>query len=120
MRCHPWTSRHGTHLYKQLNKAYLHLVFSEDELYAMGLKETKATVFLEPLETYRKMISDAGLKILNEDHINHPVELFFTHEEAILRRIKEKWANSKNQAFATGKEFPREMLEIQFVDFVLI
>ena len=120
MRCHPWTSRHGTHLYKQLNRAYLHLVFTEDELYAMGLKETKATILLDPLETYRKMISEAGLKVLNEDHIKHPVEIFFTHEEAVLRRIKEKWATSKNPSLAKGKTFPRDILEIQFADFVLI
>jgi len=28
VRCHPWTSRHGTHVYKQMNKAFLHLIFN--------------------------------------------------------------------------------------------
>jgi len=120
MRCHPWTSRHGTHLYKQLNKAYLHLVFSEDELYAMGLKETKTTKFLDPMPAYRDLIKDAGFTAVQEEVITHPVELFFTHKPAILRRIKEKWAKSENKALATGIEFPREIMEIQFADFVLV
>lgn len=119
LRCHPWTSRHGTHLYKQLNRAYLHLVFSTDELFGMGLKETTAKKILDPLPEYKKMIEEAGLKISEEDVVTHPVELFFTHEPAVLRRIKEQWKVSKNKALALGTEFPRNVLEIQFVDFIL-
>lgn len=120
MRCHPWTSRHGTHIYKQINKAYAHLIFDEDELYSLGIKETTTNKLLDPLTTYRKLISQAGLMIVNEEIITHPVELFFTHESSVLRRIKQRWVNSDNQLLATGKEFPRDILEIQFVDFLLI
>jgi 2-polyprenyl-3-methyl-5-hydroxy-6-metoxy-1,4-benzoquinol methylase len=120
MRCHPWTSRHGTHLYKQLNKAYLHLVFNEDELFGMGLKSTAATKLLDPMQSYHSLIKDAGFTIVNEETITHPVELFFTHKPAVLRRIKEKWAKSENKALAMGTEFPRDIMEIQFVDFVLV
>lgn len=120
VRCHPWTSRHGTHLYKQLNKAYLHLVFNEDELYGMGLKQTPAKKLLDPINDYRKMINDAGLKTLNEEVMSHPVELFFTHEPQALRRIKEHWKASKDRELATGDAFARDILEIQFVDFILM
>lgn len=120
LRCHPWTSRHGTHLYKELNRAYLHLVFNTDELFGMGLKETHTKKIIHPLRTYRKMIEEAGLSITEEETITHPVELFFTHEPAVLRRIKANWEASDNKALAAGKEFPREILEIQFVDFILI
>lgn len=121
MRCHPWTSRHGTHLYKQLNKAYLHLVFSEEELHdTMGLIETPAIKYLDPIAAYRSLIKDAGFSIVNEETITHPVELFFTHRPQILGRIKQRWAKSPNKAFAEGTEFPREILEIQFVDYILV
>lgn len=120
LRCHPWTSRHGTHLYKQLNKAYLHLVFTSDELYSMGLKETPARKILDPIPEYKKLIEEAGLSITKENIISQPIEIFFTHEPSILKRIKEQWKKSNNEGFAAGTEFPREILEIQFVDFILV
>jgi hypothetical protein len=119
LRCHPWTSRHGTHLYKQLNRAYLHLVFDTDELFSMGLKETRTRNFLDPMTEYRKIIEEARLTISEEELVTHPVELFFTHEPAVLRRIKEQWKVSENKALAAGTQFPRDVLEIQFVDFIL-
>ncbi len=30
LRCHPFSSRHGGHCYRKLNKAFVHLVFSEE------------------------------------------------------------------------------------------
>jgi len=120
LRCHPWSSRHGTHLYKTLNRAYLHLVFTPDELYAMGLKEMPTQPTLDPISLYKKMIKEAGFSIIKEDTVSQPVELFFTHNPNILRRIKSKWKTSTNPEFATGTKFPREIMEIQFADFVLI
>ena len=120
IRCHPWVSRHGTHLYKQLNKAYLHLVFTPDELYAMGLKETTTQTALDPISLYRTLIKEAGLTILKEDTITQPVEMFFTHNPEILRRIKDKWKTSTDPALSSGEEFPRKILELQFVDLTLI
>jgi 2-polyprenyl-3-methyl-5-hydroxy-6-metoxy-1,4-benzoquinol methylase len=120
MRCHPWTSRHGTHLYKQLNKAYLHLVFTTDELYEMGLEETATQPALDPLTLYRSLIKEAGFTILKEETVTHPIELFFTHQDEVLRRIKDKWKTSTNPNLANGSEFPKEILEIQFVDYTLV
>jgi 2-polyprenyl-3-methyl-5-hydroxy-6-metoxy-1,4-benzoquinol methylase len=120
LRVHPWTSRHGTHLYKQLNKAYLHLVFTKEELYSMGLEEMETIELIDPIKTYRKMIKDVGFTIIKEDAITQPVDLFFTHTKEVLRRIKSKWANSDNENFASGELFPRDILEIQFIDFILI
>src|SRR5207249_2471927 len=36
LRAHPWCSRHGTHLYYKLNKAFAHLVFTDEELKSLG------------------------------------------------------------------------------------
>lgn len=111
MRCHPWASRHGTHVYKQLNKAFLHLVFNEQEMATLGLTEMKTNKLLNPQNTYRRLIKEAGLSILQENITTQPVEMFFSHHPAILRRIREKWRNVK---------FPRETMEIQFVEYVLV
>jgi 2-polyprenyl-3-methyl-5-hydroxy-6-metoxy-1,4-benzoquinol methylase len=118
-RCHPWTSRHGSHLYRQLNRAYLHLVFNENELYSMGLNPQNTSQIIDPIKTYHKIIGDAGLNIVNEDVITQPVELFFTHEPSILRRIKSQWSISDDPGLASGKTFPRDILEVQFVDYIL-
>jgi 2-polyprenyl-3-methyl-5-hydroxy-6-metoxy-1,4-benzoquinol methylase len=121
IRFHPFTSRHGTHLYRQLNKAYLQLVFTTEELQVFGIKEEEYTAFTpDPIETYKKLIKDAGLSIIAENVITQPVEMFFTHKPQILRRIKEKMKKNKNAPLVDGSEFPREILEIQFVDYILI
>ena len=120
VRCHPWASRHGCHLHKDLNKAFLHLVFSEDELYGMGLKPLLTTPLLDPITSYRKMFAASGLSITDERITTREVELFFVHNTAINRRIREKWANSSNYEYANGSKFPREYMEIEFVDFTLI
>lgn len=116
LRCHPWTSRSGTHTYKELNKAFLHLVFTETELQnVMGIKETPALKFVDPLNAYRSLIKDSGFSIASENIIKQPVELFFTTKPSILRRIQECF--SKNNF---TEKFPREAMEIQFVDFILV
>jgi len=120
LRVHPWTSRHGTHLYKKLNRAYLHLVFSEEELLSMGLEGLPTLKVTEPISAYKKMIKEAGFSILREETTTQPVEMFFTHTPEILRRIKSRWKNSEIAEFASGAVFPREALEIQFIDFTLI
>jgi len=120
LRVHPWTSRHGTHLYKKLNKAYIHLVFSEEELLSMGLENMRTLKITEPMSAYKRMIKEAGFSILKEEVTTQPIEIFFTHTPEILRRIKSKWKNSEVPEYASGAMFPREALEIQFIDFTLI
>ena len=114
LRLHPWTSRHGTHLYRQLNKAYLHLVFTTEELYSMGFEGIPTLEFTNPLQEYKKIINDIGLTIVSENIIKQPIEIFFTHKKEILRRIKSRWKENIDNSF------PRDILEIQFIDFTLI
>ena len=120
MRCHPFTSRHGTHLYKELNKAYLHLVFTEEELQVLGLKGEFTMFSYDPLKTYREHIQAAGFTILKEEIVTHHIEMFFTHRPQVLRRIKERMKKNKDAPLIDGDPFPREILEIQFVDYVLV
>ena len=120
IRCHPWTSRHGCHTHTTLNKAFIHLVFTENELYEMGIKSLKTQAFLNPIKSYKKMFQSVGLTIMRENIIKHDVELFFAHNPRILRRIKEKWQKSDDQDLANGKKFPREIMEIEYVDFTLM
>ena len=120
VRCHPWCSRHGAHAHTSLNKAFVHLVFTEEELYSLGILTTPTQMLLDPIKAYKKLFQDAGLSIVRENVIRRDVEFFFIQNAPILRRIKEKWAKSENPAYASGEEFPRELLEIEAVDFTLM
>lgn len=108
VRFHPWASRTGTNLHKSLNKAYLHLVFNDKELASLGVISEKTTK-LDSIAVYKEWIKEAGLMINSESSIKQEVELFFTHNPAILRRIKSNFG-----------VFPRDLLEVQFVDYVLV
>lgn len=116
VRCHPWASRHGAHVHETLNRAYLHLVFSEQELATMGIKAKPVQKLLDPLTAYKKVFKDAGLSIVRENVHRHDMEFFFVQTPAIQRRIKEKWKIDENST----QPFPRPILEIESVDFTLM
>lgn len=110
VRFHPWASRTGANLHKSLNKAYLHLIFDDKELASLGVMSSEKTTKLDNIAIYKEWIKEAGLMIKKESFVKRDVELFFTENSAILRRIKSNFEGA----------FPRELLEIQFVDYVLV
>lgn len=110
VRFHPWASRTGANLHKSLNKAYLHLIFDDKELASLGVMSSEKTTKLDNIAVYKEWIKEAGLMIKKESFVKRDVELFFTENAAILRRIKSNFEGT----------FPRELLEIQFVDYVLV
>jgi 2-polyprenyl-3-methyl-5-hydroxy-6-metoxy-1,4-benzoquinol methylase len=111
MRLHPCTSRHATHLYHDLNKAFVHLVFTQLEMQNIapngGIENIGAT---RPLYTYDLQINESGLKKISQKEIREPIEPFFKNEPFIASRIM------KNANFT---EFPVFQTELQFVDVIL-
>jgi len=120
VRCHPWCSRNGAHAYKDLNKAFIHLVFNEEELLKMGIKTQPVQKLFDPIQSYKKLFADAGLSILRENINKRDVEFFFIQNPTIQKRIKEKWMKSTNPEFANGDSFPKSLLEIESIDFTLM
>jgi len=113
MRCHPFTSRHATHLYHDINKAYVHLVFTESELRQMvphsELEEPNSGV-IKPIATYNQFIEDAGLTVLNRRDVREAPEEFFKTPQ-IAERIKSR---------VGFNEFPSFQLSLQFIDYCLV
>lgn len=99
VRCHPWTSRHGTHLYHQINKAFIHLFLTPDEL--TSLKLTEKTACRADIKTYEKWFREAGLTVVSAEIIEHPIEPLFP--QLISRGIFESHKN----------------MNISFVDYIL-
>jgi 2-polyprenyl-3-methyl-5-hydroxy-6-metoxy-1,4-benzoquinol methylase len=112
MRCHPFTSKHATHLYHEINKAYLHLIFNEEELKQLvqnsAYCESNNGV-VDPLKTYNLYIEQANLKIINRRESIEDTNPFFKIPkiaERILRKTK-------------MPSFPEDQMSIQFVDYIL-
>lgn len=112
IKCHPFTSRHATHLYKDLNKAYMHLVFTEQELEKIfnGKKGIYNRRIVRPLMTYKDFFEKAGFKVIEERITpKSQVEAFFK-TPTIANRIM------KNIGFDS---FPEFQMSMDFIDFFL-
>lgn len=112
-RCHPWCSRHGAHLYNSLNKAFIHVVFSDEELANLGLT-SNLTVNIAPLNHYRNLFSINNLTIKSEKIEKTEIEKFFQENLLVRKRIMNRWNRD------AMKEFPTFQLEQSFVDYVLV
>jgi len=110
VRCHPWCSPHGTHLF-QLNKAYAHLVYPE-----LGGKFTQKII--HPIPTYRKWFSDAGFSIVTHKETCCDVPKFFESPE-IADKIKVHWKDSPDPKLRSGELFPTQSMCQVFRDYVL-
>lgn len=112
MRCHPYTSKHATHLYNVLNKAYVHLVFSNDELNSIAPQKDGSNNCLKittPIKTYGQYIENAGFNIVSRADIKEGPPNFF-RRRIVGNRIM------KNVGMKT---FPTFQMSLQFVDYVL-
>ena len=115
MRCHPYCSRHATHLYNELNKAYVHLIFTEEELRKiyqelnLEYKKENNIKVLFPLKNYSELIHSAGLRVENKSEITDRVENFFKIPK-IAERIM------KNNGYGA---FPEFQMGVSFVNYVI-
>lgn len=114
VRCHPWTSRHATHLFKQgINKAYLHLFLKYHEIESlisgkpMFTREEK-----RPFEAYHWWFKDFDIK--KERPVKEPVSEFFH-----VPSFKELLANEQGIHQSQIDDFLK-LMEIQFIDYVLV
>lgn len=119
VRFHPWCSRHGTHLYRQLNKAYIHMFFTEKQLAEMGYHGIPTVKIIQPLQTYASWLSKTGFKVIGQaDVVREPIEDFFMQPH-FANMIKAHWKNSPDTDLATGAKFPTIPTAVQFVNYVL-
>lgn len=113
LRTHPFTSRHALHNYHDLNKGYIQLAFSEEELKAL-LPDAKYIEWntgkvATPLASYKTFFDEANLEILNTRPVKDVVEPFFK-APALANRIMKA---------INFKQFPEFQMGMQFIDYVL-
>lgn len=119
IRCHPWCGRHGGNLYRQINKAYVHLVFSDDELMKLGYEVEKLNKVIMPLSTYNDIFTSAGFEVIEYTPITEPVENYFSNLPLISSRIKRNWRNCNDAKLSSGTEMPIFQMSMQFIDYRL-
>lgn len=120
VRCHPWCSRSGNHIYRELNKAFVHMFFTEEELREMGYNPLPLKKILHPLVTYEDWFQKSGFKkIVDEKPIRQEVEDFFSKEPLLCSIIKNQWKESFEERLSSGKVFPSFQMELNFVDYFL-
>ena len=109
VRCHPFTSRHGTHLYKKFNKAYAHLLLSDEDLKEYGGEETAK--IKSPVKTYRDLFGESGFEIQSTDTIKTPMEEIFKSGEM---------AKAFGSKVNPDAKWQGHVLPIDFIDYVLV
>jgi SAM-dependent methyltransferase len=113
VRCHPWTSRHASHLYKfGLNRAYAHLFLTYDELVELGATPMFTRAEKDPLTAYNWFFSPFSVE--KEHIIRKDVDPFFLAPTMTDLLFKEQEVKPKDQ-----KAF-LERLSLEFVDYVLV
>lgn len=110
LRCHPWMSRHGSHMYYSINKAYIHLFFTENELIELSYNvPTDIIKITSPITAYSNMFTRSGFKIDSQKNTRGIVEPFFKTPEISNRIIN----NTKSE------KFPELEMQLQFIDYTL-
>lgn len=114
VRCHPWCCRHGGHAYRSINKAFVHLVFDDEEMKKLGLNFETATKTTSPLKMYETVIRAAGLEPPEPEIERQEVEGFFHERDEVRRRILARFGISEWQ-----EERPAFQMSQCFVDYKL-
>lgn len=111
VRCHPICARHATHQYKKINRAFIQLVFTEDELKSMGLENDIKQKTFFPINDNNKWFGVAGLKVKHHDSVKSQVEDFFRTSKLVSARLTRPPYN---------KSFPEYQMQQVFNDYVLV
>ncbi len=110
VRCHPWTSIHGGHIYEKLNRAYGHLLLSDD-----GLAEYQSEYvnkITRPIATYNKVFDKFTTlntninKSYSSDNVSNVMK-----DKSIVNRLQKSLGGD-------GK-WQSDVLPIEFVDYLL-
>lgn len=110
IRCHPWTSIHGGHMYETLNKAYAHLLLS-DETIAKYQKEYCNKID-RPVMTYDKLFEKFKRigYIVHRMHWNNSITNVI-RDKSIMKLITDR---------VNGDPAWQEaVLPIEYIDFTL-
>ena len=109
-RFHPWMGPHAAHYYKTLNKAYIHLVFTDDELRQLGIEPNFLQKVYLPMRDQDQWIKSAGFASTRHEIQNVDVSSFFKDNALVKSRLPLTQFNNA---------FPEFQMSQVFHDYVL-
>lgn len=118
VRNHPWCCRHGGHLYRSINKAFIHLFLSESTVTKLSGGQAPIQKVIHPQNTYAQWFDTAGLNVDNRENVQSTLEVFFSQEPR-RSRIVQWWRTSPIPEHASGAVFPEFPMSQEFIDYVL-
>ena len=117
VRCHPWTSIHGGHIYESINKAYAHLFLSNDQL--EKYQATFVRKITRPMKVYNSAWEQANFVVektethkINWEHNN--IGEFFGESD-----ISNFLNTESPQKLLGSQEWQKTVLPVEFIDFTL-
>ncbi len=110
VRCHPVCARHSTHQYRKLNKAFIQLVFTDEEIKQLGLESDIKQKTYFPVADNNKWFQKAKFKVVSHDSVKSQVEDFFRSNKLVHSRIMRNPYN---------KHFPEHQMQQIFNDYIL-
>lgn len=112
-RVHPFSSRHGGHLYETLNKAYVHLFLTPPEIEKLGGKLDTYSRIIHPEVVYPATWGKLGFPIVSQkSSIVVPEPII----ETFLPFVAPLW---HQQCKITDFSQILHIMSIQFIDYVL-
>lgn len=110
-RLHPWCGRFASHLYTKLNKGYIHLVFTEEELQKLGLTLEYTKKVLFPIATYNTWFKES-FSFLKNNVDKEPVDGFYSKHPLVKKRILENWKNTNIEG-----QWPEFQLSMMYLNY---
>lgn len=118
-RGHPWSSRHGGHIYRRLNKAFVHLMLTPGlvEKLSEDRPPTMRLLYRPGYENFwRQHIP--GVSVASVDIIDTPVESIISENRTWMDLIWDRTFKA-NEARDIIKPTLRDHLTAEFVDLVI-
>lgn len=116
IRCHPWTSIHGGHLYLNLNKAFAHLFLTDEQI--SKYQTDKVRKIIRPLKTYTETWQNYGFQtvdmVVKKRTLANDVGDFFDSPDVV-----DFLQHRSPQKLDADHEWQQSVLPIEFVDFKL-
>lgn len=93
VRCHPWTSRDGGHVSHQMNKAWIHLYYTNDERLNLAMRSAcPVSRITKPHATYEKWFRDVGLSVVRKSVCNDSLpEVRALPQDVLDKMIANTW-----------------------------
>lgn len=116
VRCHPWTSIHGGHLYEKLNRAYAHLFLTDEQI--AKYQTSPVRKIIRPMQAYNNAWAAGGFEVVNQDkheiNWNNNIGKFF-QEPDTAQFLYQK----SPQKLSGNAKWQKAVLPIEFIDFIL-